>query len=686
MLTRHLAKRNLIADRFGTICAVLGVALGTATVNVVLILDVNTQSIEARRWSTNPALDVELAHTVLLQGRLQDGTPTVAEDAAEETHEDYQVMRSAIRLGSLSAFGVGALIVFFTFGVVVERRKREIALLRSLGALPRQVAAIFVAEAAVIGVAGGAIGYVAAVPMSVAAAFAGITTTGRAQIYWMRFPWTTMLIVAAIGASCALLGVLRPALGVLRMDVAATLAPRFVNEPHNTGWRLQLTPLTLPFVALLYVLMRPFFSELLPSLAFFVFEAAAVSFGFLSALVLVPDVVRWLGTAAARVLPKGRGLASQHLIVTRRVTRMGETMAWSIGGVMLVFGLVLALHVVTHALEREVNTWAEGAVRPYTFVYRRGRHRLPPLPRLPKRVAVAQFSSRTPWPNSVYSVPAAQLVALSEATGDQRTIAMAKRLGPGRTIVSTMMARRFRLSVGDRLEVTGGDGAGLLEVVAVTDDVGYVPAVGPYRNSKTYALIDAADHHLIAHAAGPIGAAVALADPDAVDRAPAWRGDLAGLDARRGVFVETGRALEAERVRETNRDFAIFDLILLLTTLLAAIGIANNLVLSIHGRRREIALYRVLGMTSGQVRSLFLLEGVLVGLLGGPLAVLLGAALGYAAVQALGAVSAFEVRFHLPASYAVATIAGAIAVALLASLYPAGTAASASSAESVHYE
>ena len=122
MLTRHLAKRNLIADRFGTICAVLGVALGTATVNVVLILDVNTQSIEARRWSTNPALDVELAHTVLLQGRLQDGTPTVAEDAAEETHEDYQVMRSAIRLGSLSAFGVGALIVFFTFGVVVERR------------------------------------------------------------------------------------------------------------------------------------------------------------------------------------------------------------------------------------------------------------------------------------------------------------------------------------------------------------------------------------------------------------------------------------------------------------------------------------------------------------------------------------------------------------------------------------
>ena len=71
-----------------------------------------------------------------------------------------EVMRSAIRLGSLAAFLVGGLIVFFTFGVVVDRRRREVALLRSLGARRGQVAAIFVREALIIGVAGAVLGMV----------------------------------------------------------------------------------------------------------------------------------------------------------------------------------------------------------------------------------------------------------------------------------------------------------------------------------------------------------------------------------------------------------------------------------------------------------------------------------------------------------------------------------------------
>ena len=57
------------------------------------------------------------------------------------------MLRAGIRIGSLAAFLVGALIVFFTFGTVIDRRRREVALLRSLGAVPAQVAAIFVREA-----------------------------------------------------------------------------------------------------------------------------------------------------------------------------------------------------------------------------------------------------------------------------------------------------------------------------------------------------------------------------------------------------------------------------------------------------------------------------------------------------------------------------------------------------------
>ena len=41
-----------------------------------------------------------------------------------------------------------------------------------------------------------------------------------------------------------------------------------------------------------------------------------------------------------------------------------------------------------------------------------------------------------------------------------------------------------------------------------------------------------------------------------------------------------------ERLRETDRDFVIFDLILGLTSVLAAVGIANQLILSVRARAR----------------------------------------------------------------------------------------------------
>ncbi len=140
------------------------------------------------------------------------------------------------------------------------------------------------------------------------------------------------------------------------------------------------------------------------------------------------------------------------------------------------------------------------------------------------------------------------------------------------------------------------------------------------------------------------------------------------------------------RIRETDKDFVIFDLMLALTSVLAAIGIANQLVLSVRSRRRELALYRVLGMTTPQVRRLVLLEGGFIGLLGGALASLLGVPLGYAAVGALRTVSAFEVDFRLPPQYVLGTIVGSVLISGVASLYPASQAARADAAESVHYE
>jgi putative ABC transport system permease protein len=683
---RLLSWRNLRGDRFGTLAAILGVALGTATVDVVLVLDVNTVAVESSSWSTNPAMHTQ-PDTIAFVG-LRDGVPVDPQSAKQATHEDYEVMRSAIRLGSLAAFLVGALIVFFTFGVFVDRRRREVALLRSLGALPRQVAAVFVREAAIVGVVGAALGLVASVPMAFVAAAIGMSTTGRARLSpgALTHPWKWMIVFAAVGALTALLGVLRPARDVLRLDVARALRPRFLaDEAQRAARRTRgVTLIALPFATLIYILMRPFFRQALPSLTFFVIEAALVCVAFLLTLVLVPELVRVLGGAAVRLLPTGP--AAERLLTQRRIERMGHELAWSVSGVMMVFALLLALHIATGGLKRELVLWSNDALSDELFMLAEGMGGRADLAveSLPKSEVALVMSGRTPWPTAVEAADPERLAAFADANQRPELAAIARRIGPRKMILSRMMARRYRVGEGDEVELSGRAGTRRFDVVGVSDGLGFTPVSMPYRNAKTYAIIDVADMDVIAPYAEPFGsvAVVANASHPAVQQ---WWAKLPKDKARGLRFVESSW-YRWTRNKQSVEDFVIFDMILALTSVLAAIGIANQLVLSVRGRRRELALYRVLGMTSSQVQRLVVLEGGFIGLLGGALAVVLGVPLGFAAIGALKAVSAFQVDFHLPLHYVLFTLVGSVAVAVVSSLYPASQAARADAAESVHYE
>jgi len=697
-LARFLAWKNLRSDRFATACMVLGVALGTATVNVVLTLDVNTRRIEAKSWATNPELSPNVGSTVTLSPLRTGAEPAAAvekparasADIRKETHEDYQVMRSAIRLGSLSAFLVGALIVFFSLAVVLEHRRREVALLRSLGATARQAAAVLVHEAAWVGLVGAFLGLVLAVPLSLFAARLGITTTGRAHLQWLSFPWRQMLVVSAIGGMTALLGVLAPARKILKLKVPETLRPRFLEDGaarvvgrHTQG----VTLIVVPFALLVYGLLRPLFQEVLPSLAFFVLEAVLVMLALFALLLLVPDLTRVAGAALARAFLYGPRAAK--LLTTRRIRRQGHDLAWSVGGVMLVFALLLSLHISTHALKVEVARFGEQALQGHAFVIAHDgepvRRRF--LAAAGPSVTVTRFSGRTPQPNQVAAVPRAELQALARATGRPELVEIADRFGDDSIVLSTLLARRLELAAGDRLELSSSRGSRTLRVTAVTDALGFVPMQDTYRRNKTYAIVEEANYPLLEPLATPIGSNLVLTESSA---SAAEGSELAkivrSLRRSAGFLATTGVAYEAERKRETNSDFLIFDLILVLTSVLAAVGVANQLILAVHARRREIALLRVLGMTSDEIQKMLLLEGTFVGLLGGVLAVLLGVPLGYASLAALKLVSTFEVHFELPFQYVLFTIAGAVAVAVVASIYPARRAASVRSAEFVHYE
>ena len=72
-----------------------------------------------------------------------------------------------------------------------------------------------------------------------------------------------------------------------------------------------------------------------------------------------------------------------------------------------------------------------------------------------------------------------------------------------------------------------------------------------------------------------------------------------------------------------------------LAVIIALIGIANTLALSVFERTRELGLLRAVGMSRRQLRRMVRFEAALVALFGAVLGVTLGVLFGWAAVVAL---------------------------------------------------
>jgi putative ABC transport system permease protein len=74
---------------------------------------------------------------------------------------------------------------------------------------------------------------------------------------------------------------------------------------------------------------------------------------------------------------------------------------------------------------------------------------------------------------------------------------------------------------------------------------------------------------------------------------------------------------------------------LIFAVIIAFIGIANTLALSIYERTREIGLLRSVGMGRRQVRSMIRWESVIIALIGTLLGLVIGVFFGWCVVEAL---------------------------------------------------
>jgi putative ABC transport system permease protein len=112
--------------------------------------------------------------------------------------------------------------------------------------------------------------------------------------------------------------------------------------------------------------------------------------------------------------------------------------------------------------------------------------------------------------------------------------------------------------------------------------------------------------------------------------------------------------------------------LLTLSLLVAVLGIANTLALSVYERVREIGLLRAVGMARRQVRRMIRFESGIIAAFGALLGVVLGSVFGWAIVSSSGD----QVnKLVFPVSLLVLFVVGAAVIGILAAVFPAWRAA-----------
>jgi len=132
--------------------------------------------------------------------------------------------------------------------------------------------------------------------------------------------------------------------------------------------------------------------------------------------------------------------------------------------------------------------------------------------------------------------------------------------------------------------------------------------------------------------------------------------------------VQDQTEFKEDQAAQINQLLNLIYVLLFLAVVIAGIGIANTLALSVFERIREIGLLRAVGMTRSQLRSSIRWESVIIAILGALLGIAIAFFFGWAVIEALKDEGITE--FAAPAGRLIIIVLVAALIGVIAAWFP----------------
>jgi putative ABC transport system permease protein len=608
---------------------------------------------------------VETVTAVLPSGSEAVTEATITKETQDEARESLAFFRTFMLVFAIVALLVGGFMIFNTFSITVAQRTRENGLLRALGASGRQVLASVLLEALAVGVIasllGLAAGYAVAVGLAQLLSAMGFMSLPLSS---MAFTINTVIVSLAVGIGVTLLAAVSPARKAGKVPPIAAMQHGAVGSTGYGSKRRMFVGGGVLLVGL---------GALLTGL-FGTVDRAVMVVGvgvlliFFAVSILGRSVSMPLSRFIGAPLPRLRGVTGE--LARENAMRNPVRTAATASALMIGVGLVGFISIFissTKASQAEaINTSFTGDIVVSSGGGLSGgvdptlAQHLNALPEVAYATGMRQGFAEVA--GKVTIVMGVNTATAFDAMNIQPIHGSPAALSRYAIAVSEDVAKEDGLSVGDVVPVAFKDtGAQQLRVAMIyrEDAVAgsYLLGMPTYdANFKTHF-----DQQVIVKQSPDVTKEQALS---AVERAAK---PYAGVDVldRAGFISQMGQPLD--------QMLALVYALLALAIIIALLGIANTLALSIFDRIREIGLLRAVGMTRPQLRSAIRWESVIIALQGTALGLMLGLFFGWAMVRALE--DEGLTVFRVPYASIIAIVVLAALAGMLAAIGPSRRAA-----------